>query len=241
MLDRAAERIRAADAVLVQLRNLLETVCYAARLAAAAGVSVILDPAPAAPLPEGLLADATYLTPNEHEAECLTGIAVENESSARAGGHPAVGCRRTACHDHARGQGGLAGLGRRAAARRQPSGGGRRHDRCRRCIQWRIGVGLGTAVSQRRRGSRPGLVQLAKPLSATRLERSTLSLPTTAELEHFLRNNPMTSLATLKQSVGISNPASAAGRFSGLSEMLTLVVHLCSRRKSNATAASRCA
>ena len=69
-VDRAAERIRAADAVLLQLEIPLETVCYTARLAAAAGVRVILDPAPAAPLPGGLLADATFLTPNEHEAEC---------------------------------------------------------------------------------------------------------------------------------------------------------------------------
>ena len=34
-------------------------------------------------MPGGLLADTTYLTPNEHEAECLTGIAVGDESTAR--------------------------------------------------------------------------------------------------------------------------------------------------------------
>jgi ribokinase len=67
---------------MLQLEIPLETVCRAARLAAEANVPVILDPAPAVPLPRGLLADATYLTPNEHEAERLTGIAVCDKASA---------------------------------------------------------------------------------------------------------------------------------------------------------------
>ena len=44
---------------------------------------MILDPAPAAPLPEGLLKSVAYLTPNESEAERLTGIPVTDEGSAR--------------------------------------------------------------------------------------------------------------------------------------------------------------
>jgi ribokinase len=79
---KAADRIRAADALMLQLEIPMETVCQAAQLAADAGVPVILDPAPAAPLPDGLLRNVTYLTPNESEAEGLTGIRVTDEASA---------------------------------------------------------------------------------------------------------------------------------------------------------------
>ena len=41
------------------------------------------DPAPAPPLPDGLLPHVTSLTPNESEAERLTGITVSDETSAR--------------------------------------------------------------------------------------------------------------------------------------------------------------
>lgn len=79
----AADRIRTADVLMLQLEIPMETICAAAQMAAEAGVPVILDPAPAALLPEGLLQHVTYLTPNETEAERLTGIAVRDESSAR--------------------------------------------------------------------------------------------------------------------------------------------------------------
>ncbi len=82
-VEAAAERIRSADAVLLQLEIPLPAVATAARLAAEAGVPVILDPAPAAPLDDALLANVAYLTPNESEAQRLTGIAVDNEPSAR--------------------------------------------------------------------------------------------------------------------------------------------------------------
>jgi ribokinase len=53
-------------------------------MAHAAGVPVILNPAPARPLDAGLLAQVAILTPNETEAELLTGLAVTEESSAAA-------------------------------------------------------------------------------------------------------------------------------------------------------------
>ncbi len=82
-VEHAADRIRAADVLMLQLEIPLDTVLCAARLAAEAGVPVMLDPAPAAPLPAELLARVNYLTPNEHEAQLLTDIAVTDESSAR--------------------------------------------------------------------------------------------------------------------------------------------------------------
>jgi len=83
-VERAAERIRTADIVMLQLETPMETVEFTARLADDAGVPVILDPAPAAPLSDALLEQVTYLTPNETEAERLTGIKVEDEASAEA-------------------------------------------------------------------------------------------------------------------------------------------------------------
>src|SRR5262249_51656271 len=84
-IDRAADRIRSADVVLLQLEVPLETVQIAAGLAAEAGVAVVLDPAPApaAPLPSSLLKRIAYVKPNETEAEQLTGVRVQDEASAR--------------------------------------------------------------------------------------------------------------------------------------------------------------
>jgi ribokinase len=81
-VDRASAAIRAADILLVQLEIPLETVRHAVSVAHAAGVPVILNPAPARPLDAGLLAQVAILTPNETEAELLTGLAVTDESSA---------------------------------------------------------------------------------------------------------------------------------------------------------------
>lgn len=84
-VEAAATRIREADALLLQLEIPLEVVAHAADLAAQARVPVILDPAPApeVPLDSHLLQKITYLTPNESEAERLTGIPVRDEASAR--------------------------------------------------------------------------------------------------------------------------------------------------------------
>jgi ribokinase len=81
----AREALAEAGAVLMQLETPLETVEAAAALAAKAGVRVILNPAPARPLPGSLLRHVSILTPNETEAECLTGIAITDlQSAARA-------------------------------------------------------------------------------------------------------------------------------------------------------------
>lgn len=84
-VERAAERIEQADAVMLQLEIPMDVVKRTAELAAAAGVPVILDPAPAPenPLDEDLLRHVTYLTPNESEAQGLTGIQVDDEATAR--------------------------------------------------------------------------------------------------------------------------------------------------------------
>jgi len=59
--------------LLLQLESPLETVVEAASLGRRQGTRVILDPAPARPLPDGLLRDVDCLTPNESEALLLLG------------------------------------------------------------------------------------------------------------------------------------------------------------------------
>ena len=73
-----------ASVLVMQLETPLETVQATADLAAKAGVRVILNPAPAQPLPDRLLKRVSILTPNETEAELLTGIAVKDDASAAA-------------------------------------------------------------------------------------------------------------------------------------------------------------
>lgn len=71
-----------ADVLLVQLETPLKTVRFAAKLAAANALRVILNPAPAQALPSSLLNGLYLLTPNEIEAELLTSVKVRNEVSA---------------------------------------------------------------------------------------------------------------------------------------------------------------
>ncbi len=73
-LTRARSVIAQAKVLLMQLETPLNTVATAARLAAMQGSIVILNPAPARSLPDALLRHVSILTPNETEAELLTGI-----------------------------------------------------------------------------------------------------------------------------------------------------------------------
>lgn len=83
-VDSAESAIAAADSVLLQLEIPLETVLRTVELAARHSTRVILDPAPAQPLDQGLLARIDLITPNETEAEILTGIGGSDEQAARA-------------------------------------------------------------------------------------------------------------------------------------------------------------
>jgi len=65
--------MRDTDLLLVQLECPLETVTAAIELAKAYGVPVVLNPAPAQPLPKSLLKNVDYLTPNQNELLILTG------------------------------------------------------------------------------------------------------------------------------------------------------------------------
>ncbi|QJW58186.1 Ribokinase [Serratia plymuthica] len=81
-LARYQQRVIEADALLMQLESPLETVMAAARLAKQHQTQVILNPAPARELPDELLALVDMITPNETEAQRLTGIAIANDDDA---------------------------------------------------------------------------------------------------------------------------------------------------------------
>ena len=74
--------IAGAHTLLLQLEVPLESVQEAARLARAHGTRVVLNPAPARPLSRDLLALVDLITPNQTEAELLTGVKVSDEASA---------------------------------------------------------------------------------------------------------------------------------------------------------------
>ncbi|QKN84102.1 ribokinase [Scandinavium goeteborgense] len=76
------ERIASADALLMQLESPLESVLAAAKIAHGNQTTVALNPAPARELPDELLSLVDIITPNETEAEKLTGVRVENDEEA---------------------------------------------------------------------------------------------------------------------------------------------------------------
>lgn len=81
-IRRARPAIADADVLLAQLETPLAGVTAAIQWAATHGVRVILNPAPAQPLPDALLRHVSILTPNETEAELLTGVPVKDDRSA---------------------------------------------------------------------------------------------------------------------------------------------------------------
>ena len=76
-----AETIRQSDVLMVQLEIPMDVVLEGVRIAKAAGVKVILDPAPARHLPDELF-DVDLICPNESEAALLSGQTVKSVDEA---------------------------------------------------------------------------------------------------------------------------------------------------------------
>ncbi len=68
--------------LLIQLEIPMAVVTAAAEAAREAGVIVVLDPAPVAELPDALLQNVSWITPNETETTTLTGIEPSDEEQA---------------------------------------------------------------------------------------------------------------------------------------------------------------
>ena len=86
-VHRAKDVILAADILICQLEIPIETTLEAFRVAKSGNVRTILNPAPAAPIPDELLKLSDICAPNETETELLTGAPVgtlaEAEVAAR--------------------------------------------------------------------------------------------------------------------------------------------------------------
>lgn len=82
-IDAQAALIRRAGVFVTQLEQPLAAAARALLIAHKAGVTTILNPAPAQPLGDELLGLCDYVTPNETEAEEITGVPVRSVEDAR--------------------------------------------------------------------------------------------------------------------------------------------------------------
>ncbi len=81
-INDAAEKIKKAAVILAQLETPVQTIESIAEFARKENITMVLNPAPAAELNDELLAKITVITPNQKEAEMLTGIKVTDQPSA---------------------------------------------------------------------------------------------------------------------------------------------------------------
>lgn len=82
-IDKHAALISSAGMVLCQLELPIETVSRMLEICAESGVPVMLDPAPAAPLPQSIWSRTAWFTPNESEATFYLGARTSPEEAAR--------------------------------------------------------------------------------------------------------------------------------------------------------------
>lgn len=80
-VNTAKDEIAQSDYVVAQLEVPVDAIIQAFKIAREAGVTTILNPAPAETLPEELLALTDVIIPNEFEAAILSGIPVEDKAS----------------------------------------------------------------------------------------------------------------------------------------------------------------
>jgi ribokinase len=82
-IEGARALIENAAMLILQLEVPMAAVERAVEIAHSAGVPVLLNPAPARQLPEGLLSRVSILVPNETEASLLSGMTVSDSASAQ--------------------------------------------------------------------------------------------------------------------------------------------------------------
>ena len=82
-MDEHRATIAEASVAMTQLEQPLEAAERFFAIAREMGATTILNPAPAADLPDAFLATCDWITPNESEAEALTRIEVASEDGAR--------------------------------------------------------------------------------------------------------------------------------------------------------------
>ena len=82
-VSRSAEFLKGAEIFLTQLENNLDATLAMIKAAKAAGARVVLNPAPASPLPDDIFPFIDLITPNETEAESYSGIPATSEGDIR--------------------------------------------------------------------------------------------------------------------------------------------------------------
>ena len=83
-LEATKRALEKADALLLQQEIPLQVSLAAAQQVRSKGLTVVWDPAPAMEVPDDLYAAIDVLTPNQTEAEHITGIRVKDVDSARS-------------------------------------------------------------------------------------------------------------------------------------------------------------
>jgi ribokinase len=90
-VERNRNAIEGASVFMTQLEQPIPAALHALQIARAAGVTTILNTAPAAPLDDAIYKLCDYVTPNESEASMLTGVEVVDLTSARKAGDVLLG------------------------------------------------------------------------------------------------------------------------------------------------------
>ncbi len=81
-IDARADLIASAAVFVTQLEQPMDAALHALKIARGGGARTILNPAPAADIPPEMLALCDYITPNETEAQAITGITVASPEDA---------------------------------------------------------------------------------------------------------------------------------------------------------------
>lgn len=82
-IEKSRKDLEGCDILLLQLESPIPSVLKAAKIAHEAGKTVVLNPAPACPLPEELFRNIDLFIPNETELEKFSGMPVTNEQEAQ--------------------------------------------------------------------------------------------------------------------------------------------------------------
>lgn len=90
-VNNAKKAIYNSDVLLTQFEIPMQTVKAAIKIARDSGVKTILNPAPGKKINDGLLSQVSILTPNETEASLLTGIKINNKTSAKKAAYKLIG------------------------------------------------------------------------------------------------------------------------------------------------------
>lgn len=86
-MNARSDLITSADVFVTQLEQPVDAACRALMIAKSADVVTVLNPAPAAELPAGMLSQCNYITPNESETEALCGLPVTSLEEAETAAH----------------------------------------------------------------------------------------------------------------------------------------------------------